>query len=96
MKKLVNLIYEAAVVKRILRTGWQRLGDNTENVGEHSFMTGVIAYFLAKMINDRKDPRRTVNLERVMVMSIFHDFHEGRNKSGQTRQVEMCQRISLI
>ena len=27
-------------------------------------MTGVIAYFLAKMINDKKDPKRRVNLEK--------------------------------
>ena len=66
-----NLIYEAANVKRMLRTGWQRLGDNVEGVGAHSFMTAVIAYFLARQI-------KTVSMEKVLIMSIFHDFHEGR------------------
>ena len=77
-KKLTNLIYEAANVKRMLRTGWQRLGDNEEGVGEHSFMTAVIAYLLAKKINATKEDERKVSMEKIMVMSIFHDFHEGR------------------
>jgi len=70
-KDLTNLIYEAANVKRMLRTGWQRLGDNEEGVGEHSFMTSVIAYLLAREIQN-------VSMEKVLLMSIFHDFHEGR------------------
>jgi len=73
-----NLVYEAANVKRMLRTGWQRLGDNEEGVGEHSFMTAVIAYLMAREMNDAGDPDRRVSMEKVMVMSIFHDFHEGR------------------
>ncbi len=69
-KAIANLIYEAAVVKRLKRTGWQILGDNEEDVGEHTFMTCVIAYFLAKKLR--------ANLETVLVMSVFHDFHEAR------------------
>ena len=77
-KRLTNLIYEAANVKRMLRTGWQRLGDNEEGVGEHSFMTAVIAYLLARQINIQNDKDRKVSMEKILVMSIFHDFHEGR------------------
>lgn len=77
-KKLTNLIYEAANVKRMLRTGWQRLGDNEEGVGEHSFMTAVIAYLLAKQINAQEVKDRSVSMEKILLMSIFHDFHEGR------------------
>ncbi len=77
-KRLTNLIYEAANVKRMLRTGWQRLGDNEEGVGEHSFMTAVIAYLLAKQINDQNESGRKVSMEKILIMSIFHDFHEGR------------------
>lgn len=78
-KQRTNLIYEAANVKRMLRTGWQRLGDNEEGVGEHSFMTAVIAYLLAKQLqaNDLERSRR-ISMEKVLIMSIFHDFHEGR------------------
>ncbi len=77
-KATTNLIYEAANVKRMLRTGWQRLGDNEEGVGEHSFMTAVIAYLLAREVNGQKKAGRSVSMEKVMLMSIFHDFHEGR------------------
>jgi len=77
-KSLTNMVFEAANVKRMLRTGWQRLGDNEEGVGEHSFMTAVIAYLLAREINSANDAARNVSMEKIMVMSIFHDFHEGR------------------
>ena len=77
-KATTNLIYEAANVKRMLRTGWQRLGDNEEGVGEHSFMTAVIAYLLAREVNSQGKADRSVSMEKVMLMSIFHDFHEGR------------------
>lgn len=70
LKQLTNLVYEAAVVKRLKRTGWQILGDNEEGVGEHTFMTCVIAYFLAKQLK--------ANLETVLIMAVFHDFHEAR------------------
>ena len=70
LKHTTNLVYEAAVVKRLKRTGWQILGDNDEGVGEHTFMTAVIAYFLAR--------QQSVNMEKVLVMSVFHDFHEAR------------------
>ena len=75
---LTSFIYEAANVKRMLRTGWQRLGDNEEGVGEHSFMTAVIAYLMAREMNSKKDPARAVSMEKILLMSIFHDFHEGR------------------
>jgi len=70
IKDITNLIYEAAAVKRMRRTGWMILGDNDEGVGEHTFMTCVIAYFLAKKLN--------ANMETVLIMSVFHDFHEAR------------------
>lgn len=78
LKQITDLIYEASNVKRMQRTGWQRLGDNEEGVGEHSFMTAVIAYLIAKDINLSDDPKRKVRLEKILLMSIFHDFHEGR------------------
>ncbi len=77
-RQRTNLIYEAANVKRMLRTGWQRLGDNEEGVGEHSFMTAVIAYLIAREINGEQNATRHVSMEKIMLMSVFHDFHEGR------------------
>lgn len=82
---MTNLIFEAAVVKRLKRTGWQILGDNEEGVGEHTFMTSVIAYFLAKEISKglslqdaRRDLKKIISIETVLTMALFHDFHEAR------------------
>ena len=69
-KRIINFIYEAAVVKRLKRTGWQILGDNEESLGEHTFMTAVISYSLAKQLH--------ADIGTVLTMAIFHDFHEGR------------------
>ncbi len=69
-RSLIHIIFEAAVVKRLQRTGWQILGGHSEGVGEHSFMTAVIAYFLCKL--------KGANTETVLTMAIFHDFHEAR------------------
>jgi putative hydrolases of HD superfamily len=74
MNKSINLIFEAATVKRIQRTGWQILGDNRETLGEHTFMTAVIAYLLAREIGTSE----TLNMEKILLMSLFHDFHEAR------------------
>lgn len=77
-KSITNLVYEAAVVKRMQRTGWQILGDNEEGVGEHTFMTCVIAYFLAKELKANPSTKLGINLETVLTMAVFHDFHEAR------------------
>jgi len=69
-QNIINLIYEAAVVKRIKRTGWQILGDNEESLGEHTFLTCIIAYLLAQQLK--------ANKETVLTMALFHDFHEAR------------------
>ncbi len=71
MKKIAKVIYEANVVKRLSRIGFQLLGDGHESIGEHTFLTSVIAYFLAKQ-------HKKIDLLKVLTMSIFHDFHEAR------------------
>ncbi|MBI4065040.1 HD domain-containing protein [Candidatus Gottesmanbacteria bacterium] len=80
IKHITNLIYEASVVAKLKRTGWQIFGDNDEGVGEHTFMTSVIAYFLGKQLNPSTGSGQVqrVNLEKVLTMAVFHDFHEAR------------------
>ncbi len=69
-KQIANIIYEAATIKRMKRVGFQILGNGEESIGEHSFMTAVIAYFLAKKLH--------LDMGKVLTMSIFHDMHETR------------------
>jgi putative hydrolases of HD superfamily len=78
LRNITNLVFEAAAVKRMRRTGWMILGDNDEGVGEHTFMTCVIAYLLAKQMNGDPSTKLSVSMETVLVMSVFHDFHEAR------------------
>lgn len=74
-KEISNLLYEASAVMGIKRTGWELIAENkVENVGQHTAVTSVGAYFLAKEV----EKRTPVNLEEVMVMSAIHDFHEAR------------------
>ena len=76
----VNLIFEAATVKKLKRVGFQILGNGEEPLGEHIFTTSVIAYFLAKQMkrSTNSGQGKLINLEKVLIMSIFHDFHEAR------------------
>ncbi|KKS96340.1 MAG: hypothetical protein UV73_C0011G0012 [Candidatus Gottesmanbacteria bacterium GW2011_GWA2_43_14] len=67
----IDFIFEAASLKRLERTGWQILGGgNRESIAGHSFMVAVIAYVLA--VRSRADT------EKVLLMSLFHDFEESR------------------
>ncbi|OGG03965.1 hypothetical protein A2W14_05890 [Candidatus Gottesmanbacteria bacterium RBG_16_37_8] len=65
-----DFLFEAAALKRLKRTGWQILGENQESIAEHTFMVVVISYVLAKKFK--------VNLEKILIMALFHDFEEGR------------------
>jgi len=70
MKSLVNFLFEASTLKRLKRTGWQILGENEESIAEHAYMVSVISYILATELK--------ANIEKVLLMSLFHDFEEVR------------------
>lgn len=67
---LINFLFEAATLKRLKRTGWQILGDNQESVAEHTFMVCVISFVLAEKLK--------ADLEKVLLIALFHDFEEAR------------------
>lgn len=67
---LINFLFEAATLKRLKRTGWQILGGNEESVAEHCFMVAVISFILATQLK--------VNVEKVLLIALFHDFSETR------------------
>ena len=67
---LANFLFEAASLKRLQRTGWQILGDNRESIAEHTFMVCVISFSLAQKLE--------INIEKVLLMALFHDFAETR------------------
>jgi len=70
-KRILDLIAEAGMLKRIKRSGWWMIGiPHDESVAEHSFRCAVIGYVLAKL--EGADPHR------VVMMSLFGDLHEAR------------------
>ena len=69
--KLIQLITEAGLLKRVKRSGWWVLGINDpETVAEHSFRCAVIGYVIARM--------EGVAPYKVLLMTLFNDIHEAR------------------
>lgn len=71
MKNIANFLFEAGMLKRTPRTGYQFLGSGSESVAEHLFRTIYIGYALGKMCGN-------VNIDRIVKMCMFHDLPEAR------------------
>ena len=71
MKNIANLLFEARMLKRIPRSGYQFLGAGNESVAEHIHMMTFIAFVMAKMVPD-------VNLAKLLSMCLLHDLPETR------------------
>jgi putative hydrolase of HD superfamily len=71
MKNIANFLFEAGMLKRTPRTGYQFLGSGAESVAEHIFRTIYIGYALGRMAGK-------VNVDRVVKMCMFHDLPEAR------------------
>ncbi|MFV0421808.1 HD domain-containing protein [Oleidesulfovibrio sp.] len=70
LTRLADFLFEAGMLRKTPRSGYQFLGTGSENVAEHSFRTSVVGYVLA--CEAEADPARTA------LMCLFHDFHESR------------------
>jgi len=71
MDRIADFLFEAGMLKRTPRTGWQFLGSGTESVAEHTFRTAIIAFALARL-----SPQ--VDADRVLRMALVHDLPEAR------------------
>ena len=71
MRDIVNFLFEVGILKNTPRSGYQFLGSGGESVADHSFRVAVIAYLLGK-----NEPK--ADIQKVLLMSLFHDFHEAR------------------
>ncbi len=67
----VQLLFEAAMLKRVPRSGYGFLGGGRESVAEHCFCTAFIALLLSH-IEPRADGRRLI------AMCLLHDLAEAR------------------
>jgi putative hydrolase of HD superfamily len=71
MKNIANFLFEAGMLKRTPRSGFQFLGTGAESVAEHIFRTTYIGYALGKLASG-------VNVDRLIKMCLFHDLPEAR------------------
>jgi putative hydrolases of HD superfamily len=71
MKRIANFLFEAGMLKRTPRTGFQFLGSGAESVAEHIFRTVYIGYVLGYMAEG-------ANTDRIIKMCLFHDLPEAR------------------
>lgn len=70
-KMVANFLYEVGVLAKTPRSGFHLLGTGHQSVAEHVNRAVFIAYSLAQMDG-------TVDLLKVMKMSLFHDISETR------------------
>lgn len=79
MDRLVDLLLEAATLKRLPRAGWQMRGvPHVESVAEHSFGTAFVALALADLMAAEGGDRPQMDREKVLVMAVLHDLAEVR------------------
>lgn len=71
MKNIANFLFEAGMLKRTPRSGFQFLGSGAESVAEHIFRTTYVGYALGKI-------EKNVNVETLIKMCLFHDLPEAR------------------
>lgn len=71
MKNIANFLFEAGMLKRTPRTGYQFLGSGAESVAEHIFRAVYIGYALGRMSDQ-------VDVDRIVKMCMFHDLPEAR------------------
>jgi putative hydrolase of HD superfamily len=71
MKNIANFLFEAGMLKRTPRSGFQFLGTGAESVAEHIFRTTYIGYSLGKLATG-------VDVDRMIKMCLFHDLPEAR------------------
>ena len=71
LKRVLDLISETGMLKRVQRSGWSVLGiKDAESVADHSFRCAVIGYILASL--EKAPPYK------VLMMTLFNDLQEAR------------------
>jgi len=71
MIQLANFLFEAGMLKRTPRSGFQFLGSGAESVAEHIFRTAYIGYVLGSLTEG-------ADVDRLMKICLFHDLPEAR------------------
>ena len=70
--QIVNLLNEVGMLSLIPRSGFAFLGSGKQSIAEHSYRMTIVAYTLAKNI------QQDVDLPKLIMMCLFHDLPESR------------------
>lgn len=79
MKYISNLLFEARILKDVVRSGYAFLGSGKESIAEHSFMTVFICFVMSRLEAD-------IDTEKLLSMALVHDIAEAR--TGDLNYVE--------
>ena len=71
MQSIVALLFEAAFLKKIPRSGYQFLGMGKESVAEHTYITTFIGWVLAQMVPE-------ADVAKLTSLCLLHDLAETR------------------
>lgn len=71
MDRIAEFLFEAMLLKRVQRTGYQFLGPGKESVAEHTFGVMCIAWTLARLTPE-------ADQGRLLAMCLVHDLPEAR------------------
>lgn len=76
---LIDLLLEAATLKRMPRTGWGIRGvPHVESVAEHTFGVAFLVLALADALAADAETPVKLDVEKVLVISLLHDLAEVR------------------
>lgn len=71
INNIVNLLFEARMLKEIRRSGYRFLGSGNETVAEHTFLVTFILYVMAQTVQG-------VDALKLISMGLIHDLAESR------------------
>lgn len=71
MQRIVHLIFESFMLKKLPRSGYQFLGSGKESVAEHTFMITFLGFVMSRMEPD-------ADAEKLITMCLLHDLPEAR------------------
>jgi len=72
MREIAHFLFEAGMLKRTPRTGFQFLGVGAESVAEHIFRTAYIGFVLGNISTE------AVDTDKLLKLCLFHDLPEAR------------------
>jgi putative hydrolase of HD superfamily len=71
MKEIAKFLFQANILKKIPRSGYQFLGSGGESVAEHIYSTAFVAYVMSEL-------ETGVDALRLILMCLVHDLVEAR------------------